>query len=389
MEIEDFMKEIKEDSEERIKKIHHLAKKIWERKGLDLIDVRNKCLDVWDDMKYDANSSIVPLVNLPDERRPTNLIFGSGSFSTGDFQAEQYEEIAKIVEKPPIKLQGIVANKSADHGCNGAKIARKHNLKLVELDYEDWYHDFIDRREENPIRATRYWYSPKDESRPSISEINSRFKIRQNKYHKALGEKIDETFQQDTNIVSLRGYNFQVCSNIFKHQLSKMPHYNDTHPADLSYIHPKKKHKLYAGWQSGAVKKMMEDGGHDTYRGSLIEVKNMDKISQIHELDEGALMGLGKGVTPKEGLVMTADQIQDALKIIDDYFFCTWEASGLILLFGITRRKVPVVFQTLEGKREVVKQRAIVVGNKFHSGVQAWGQDLDENIKEIEDFLWG
>ncbi|MEJ2277534.1 MAG: hypothetical protein P8Y70_07280 [Candidatus Lokiarchaeota archaeon] len=217
--------------------------------------------------------------------------------------------------------------------------------------------------------------------------IKKRFDIRQNQFHKDLGNKIKEKIKEKTDIVSLRGYNFQVCHCIFNHQDRDTPHYNDTHPADLSYIESNQKFKLYAGWQSGAVKKMMENKIHQRYRGSFIEVKNMDNIDQINELDEGVLLGIGEGVQPPKDLEMTADQIQNAIKIIDDYFFCTWEASGLILFFGVTKDPIPVVYQTIEGKEIILNQRGVVMGDKVRSGIDVWGQNLEKDFNEIKNFL--
>ena len=85
---------------------------------------------------------------------------------------------------------------------------------------------------------------------------------------------------------------------------------------------------------------------------------------------------------------MNAPEIQNAMKIIDDYFFSTLEPTGLIFMWGITERPTPVIYHSLDGSMVIVKQRAIFVGNQFHSGVNAWGTDLDRDLKEVEDFLF-
>ena len=384
--LEGFMDQIQEDSDARVKKLHHLAKRMWKDRKWSAMDVRNRCFEAWDDMQIDLNCKILPLVPVSDDRPITNLIFGSGSFSTGKFQVEQYEKVKKYCENPPVLLQGLVANKSEDHKCQASPIAHQYRVPLIELDFNDWYHEFIDKNEANPIRASRYWYTKEDPNRPSMSKINRRFKIRQDQFHKELGEVIEKVTNFNTDIASARGYNFQFCRNIFHHQ-KDAPHVNDTHPADLTYVDADTKDRLYPGWQAGAVDLMLKNG-HDTFKGSLIEVDYMDSISQIDQLDEGSLLGIGKGVKPEPGSPMSAKEIQNAMKIIDDYFFCTLEPTGLYLLWGITDRALPVVYQTVDGKQVIIKQRVIVVGDKFHSGVNAWGNDFKQDMKELDQFLF-
>ncbi|UYP47863.1 hypothetical protein NEF87_004148 [Candidatus Lokiarchaeum ossiferum] len=386
--MEEFLAETKLKSEERIKKIHHLSKKIWENRAWAPIELRNKCLDIWDEMSGDLNCSIVPLISLEENQPISNLIFGSGSFSTGEFQAKQYEKVKSYTLNSPIVLQGIVSNKSKDRSCNASEVCDKYKVPLIELDFIDWYHEFIDKSEQNPIRATRYWYTTHDDNNPPISEIHNRFKIRQDQFHKSLGELIAKQTTVPTNLVSARGYNFQFCSNLFLNQKNKLPHINDTHPADLTFVDRDSHEKKYAGWQSGAIQLMMDSKVHQTYRGSLIEVDYMDSIEQINTLDEGSLLALSEGVTPKSNQPMTAKHIQDAMKVLDDYFYCTLEPTGLLLLWGITEKPVPVVYQDIHGKPVIIKQRAIVVGNKFRSGIHAWGQNLENDLKEMNDFLF-
>ncbi|WP_457557642.1 hypothetical protein [Candidatus Harpocratesius sp.] len=389
MEFEQFLKEIQADSRDRIKQLHHFAKKVWRDRKFTPIDIQNKCIEAWDDLSSNMDCKIIPLIKIDEDRPVSNLIFGSGSFSTGKFQIEQYLKIQKLVSNPPISLQGIVSNKSEEHNCNTQNIAKQFQIPLVLLDFEDWYHKFIDKMEKNPIRATRYWYPPNSEQKPSLSELSRRFKIRQQEFHHFLGEQIESKISSPTDIVSARGYNFQFCSQIFHHQRNNLPHINDTHPADLSFLDPETYEKLYAGWQAGAVQTMIDDNIHEIYRGSLIEVGYMDSISQISELDTGALLSLGKGVKipADQDPQFSAQQIQSAMKIIDDYFYCTLEPTGLILFWGITDRPVPVIYQDLNGTPVIIKQHAVVVGDKFHSGIHAWGQDLSRDLKELEEFL--
>ncbi|MHA1520606.1 MAG: hypothetical protein ACTSRK_10535 [Promethearchaeota archaeon] len=392
-----FLSKIETKSNARIRSLHHFAKKLWKDRNYAPIDIQHKCLDSWEELSSNMDCKIVPLISVSEDRPITNLIFGSGSFSTGEFQIQQYNKVKQTVPKPPITLQGIVSNKSVQHKCEAENLHKHYDVPLALLDFQDWYHEFIDKLESNPIRATRYWYDRNDEDRPSLSELSRRFKIRQNEFHKSLGELIARTFPQHTAIVSARGYNFQFCSNIFSHQGQKLPHINDTHPADLSFVDKVSHEKLYAGWQSGAVAKMMKDGVHDNYRGSLIEVDYMDSFSQINDLDEGLLLALSEGVqidrdsklNSKSDLdsELTAPEIQKAMKIIDDYFYCTLEPTGLLLFWGITDRLVPVVYQDLHGNPVIVHQKAIVVGNNFHSGVNAWGRNLDPDLDELKKMM--
>ncbi len=390
MSFEEYILKIEKESNRRIKDLHHLAKKMWGRAKLSPIDVRNLCLDAWDGMKHDLGSDIVPLIPVHENRPATNLIFGSGSFSTGGFQAQQFAEVKDYLENPPVVLQGIVANKSEVNGCNGQKIAKKNGIAGIVLDFTDWYHEFIDSKEKNPIRATRYWYPPDDESdnKPSPSEIAKRFRIRQDQFHKSLGEKIATTVDLTTDIVSARGYNFQFCSNLFAHQKNALPHINDTHPADLSYIDLDTHIKLYAGWQAGAVELMVNDGLNHL-RGSLIEVNYMDGVNQIKELDEGVLMALGQGIKPPSPRTFSAKKLQEAMKVSDDNWFCTLEPTGLILTWGITKKPVPIVYRDVRGNPVIAKQRAVVVGNRIYGGVSAFGADLEKQLKDLEQFLIG
>ncbi len=383
---DELMKRVREESAERIQGVHHLARRIWKDHRWTPVELQNRCLDAWDKLGSDLGTKIAPLIPVPEDRPVTNLIFGSGSFTTGDFQASQYEYVKGYAPKPPVLLKGVVTNRSAAHQCNARKVSEKHSLPLAELDFVDWYHGFIEKKEPNPIRATQYWFHKNDPRRPSMNELARRFKIRQEQYHLALNEKIAVLSSYPTDIASARGYSFQFCRNIFKHQKSA-PHVNDTHPADLTYVDPTTKEKLYPGWQSGAVELMLNDH-HKTFRGSLIEVNYMDTVSQIAELDEGALLAIGGGITPELQGALPAKDIQEALKIIDDYLFCTLEPTGLLLTWGVTEKGLPVAYQDLKGNKVMVKQHLIIVGDAIHSGIDAWGKDLKTDLKELEDFLF-
>jgi hypothetical protein len=380
-----FIRKITEDSDNQIDLLHHLAKQLWVHKKYAPIDVQNKCLDAWDKIGRDLVCKFTPLIPVHEDRPVTNLIFGSGGFSTGAHQAAQFAFVNNYSDHPPVILQGLVTNKSELRGCNAQKVGKKYNLPVIELDFIDWYHNQINSKEENPISKTRYWYLPSEPARPNQTEIERRFKIRQEQYHLALNEQIIKNISHPTDIASARGYNFQFCRNIFHNQIHA-PHINDTHPADLTYINPKTKKILYPGWQAGAVELMIKDA-HTKFRGSLIEVQYMDRVIQIDLLDEGVLLAIGQGIIPDPPGSMSATQIQEAMKIMDDYLFCTLEPTGLILAWGISDKALPVIYQDLHGNRVVSKQRLIVVGDKIRSGINAWGKDLKSDVKELENFL--
>jgi len=381
---DELMKRVREESAERIQGVHHLARRIWKDHQWTPAELQNRCLNAWDKLGSDLGTKIAPLIPVPEDRPVTNLMFGSGSFTTGDFQASQYECVKGYAPKPPVLLKGIVTNRSAAHQCNARKVSEKHSLPLAELDFVDWYHEFIDEKEPNPIRATQYWFRKNDPNRPPVNELARRFEIRQEQYHLSLNEKVAALSPYPTDIASARGYSFQFCRNIFKHQRSA-PHVNDTHPADLTYVDPATKEKLYPGWQSSAVQLMLDDG-HRTLRGSLIEVNYMDTVSQIDELDEGALLAIGGGVTPHGSL--SAKEIQEAMKIKEDYLFCTLEPTGLLLTWGVTEKALPAVYQDLIGNEVAVKQHLIIVGKAVRSGINAWGKDLKNEVRELEKFLF-
>ncbi|MHA1716165.1 MAG: hypothetical protein ACTSXP_11025 [Promethearchaeota archaeon] len=378
------VKEIYRIGNECVEMIHQLARKIWN--SWTPRDLQQKCQEKWDRLSSSLGVHIEPLIPVEEGADATNLIFGSGSFSTGRFQVEQFKKVSIYTDRPPVVLQAIVANRSVEHGCNGARISDEFGVPLVELDFIDWYHENVDEKEENPIRATRYWFSTNDPNSPAQAEIENRFKIRQELFHVELGKKISEVINEPTSIVSARGYNFQFCSGTFRYQ-EVLPHVNDTHPADLTYVDPGTGERLYPGWQSGAVRLMMNDG-HEEFRGSLIEVNFMDDIKQIYELDEGGLLAIGRGIRAKDFGLSTAKEIQEAMKIIDDRVFCTIEPTGLILCWGKTKEPVKIAYQDLEGNEVIVERMAIVVGGEIRGGINAWGRDLNADLQNLHDFIF-
>ena len=370
---------------DRVARIHRLAKRIWGERRWTPADLQARCAEAWDGIGSDLGVRVRPLVPIAEDGPAANLIFGSGGFTTGAHQAAQFREVMKYARKPPVVLQGLVANRSAANGCRASEVSRQFGVPIVELDFADWYREAIDARESNPITATRFWFPRDDPKRPPPEELARRFDIRQHRFHGALGEKIAETVSGPTDIASARGYSFALSGAPFRGQ-PRAPHANDTHPADLTFVDPATKAKLYPGWQAGPIERMLKDG-HRTLRGSLIEVEFMDRLAQVDELDEGALLAVGGGVAP-EG-AMAAKDVQTAMKLVDDDVFCTLEPTGLILTWGITERPVPVEFQDVGGSPVTLTQRAVVVGDAIRSGVNAWGRDLERDVGGLERFLLG
>ncbi len=383
--IDSFMAAAKAEGEARVTRIHALSKQLWHDGNLTPGDLQARCMDAWDGIARKIGSRVVPLVPVREGRPVTDVIFGSGGFSTGAFQAAQFKAVKQYAKRPPIVLAGIVTNKAKAAGCNAGVVASDHGVPLAELDFATWYREHVDKAEKNPIAASRYWFPKDDPARPDSREIVRRFAIRQDRYHSALGECIAGAISTPVDIASARGYSFQFCSAMFKHQ-ARNPHVNDTHPADLTFVDHVTGAKLYPGWQSGAIQLMM-NANHATFRGSLIEVGYMDSVEQVDQLDEGALLAIGGGVSPGRSVVCTADQLQTAMKLVDDYTFCTLEPTGLILAWGITEKAIPVTFQDVNGKGVVLQQRAIVVGNEIRAGKAAWGSDLAADLQALERFL--
>ena len=388
MEFEKVKKEVEEQSLRNINRLHQLSKKLWQVNKFSPYELQQKCIERWENLENEIGSKIKPLNMAYEDRPVTNLIFGSGSFSTGDFQAAQYKKVNEYLDKPPVNLQGIVTNKSEKNGCHGKKVALKYSLPYISLDFTDWYHKYIDKDESNPTAATRYWFQANDPKKPSSKDIERRFDLRQNQFHKELGKEIEKELDHPTDIVSARGYNFQFCSNLFLHQKDNLPEINDTHPTDLTYINSLTKERLYPGWQSQAVQLMLNDN-IKRIRGSLIGIEYMDKTEQIYELDEGPLLAIGQGVGIKSKNDYTPSQIQDLIKIIDDFFFCTLEPTGIILAWGVSEEKLPVTYQDLSGEPIIVDQHAVIVGDKVLSGIHGFGSNLATNLKDLEAFLLG
>ena len=116
LDFDKFMLRVKERCEDRVQLIHALSKRIWNLEKITPVELQCKCIDEWEKFGNEIGSNIIPLIPVKDDRPVTNLIFGSGSFSTGSFQAAQYVAVKKYAPEPPVILQAIVANKSIEHG---------------------------------------------------------------------------------------------------------------------------------------------------------------------------------------------------------------------------------------------------------------------------------
>jgi len=381
--VSEFLARAQRLGADRVARIHRLAKRVWGEKRRTPAELQAECGEAWDRVGAELGTRVRALVPAEEDRPVANLIFGSGGFTTGAHQAAQFREVAGYARKPPVVLQGLVANRSAANGCRAAEVSRRFGVPLVEMDFADWYREEVDGKEPNPIPATRFWFPRDDPKRPPPDELARRFDVRQNRFHGALGERIAETVSGPTDIASARGYSFALSSAPFRRQ-PRAPHANDTHPADLTFVDPATNAKVYPGWQAGPIGRMMKDG-HRTLRGSLIEVEFMDRLAQVDELDAGALLAVGGGVTP-EG-PMAAKDVQAAMKLVDDEVFCTLEPTGLILAWGITERPVPVEFRDLGGNAVSLAQRVVVVGDAVRGGVNAWGRDLERDLEGLERFL--
>ena len=55
-------------------------------------------------MQHDIDGKILPLIRVKEEIPSNNVIFGSGSFSTGRFQIEQFEKVKSYVDHPPVEI---------------------------------------------------------------------------------------------------------------------------------------------------------------------------------------------------------------------------------------------------------------------------------------------
>lgn len=135
MKWETYLKELEERSLDQISRLQRLAKHLFDRLRWEPADLQNKCLEAWDRMKEEMNSKILPFVPVKEKGSGGNLIFGSGTFSTGEFQIKQYLEM--LCSHPPIKIQAIISNKSLAHGCKASEISKNANIPLIELDFEN------------------------------------------------------------------------------------------------------------------------------------------------------------------------------------------------------------------------------------------------------------
>jgi hypothetical protein len=353
---------IQEESNLRVEAVKNLAVKIWKKyKPEDLI---SRLQEKWDVISSILGVKIIPLIK--NEEEVLGTVWGSGSFSTGRVELECARFIEAEVGYAPIKYVAVVTNDIVD--SKAAEISKDFKLQFVAIDFKEWYLQNHDAKSERPVKETSFFFPPGSEKVPSKEEIERRFKIRQ-EFDKALKAMLlNARDYVEPNTISLRGYNFPI--------MSSYSQIDDTHPADLSYIDSVTKQALYPGWQSSATKKMIDDD-IQIYRSSLIAVNPLLDVTQAQSVDSGELLALGPGI-PAETQNKVPKEIQNNLKLTDDYFLCALKGTGLMRLWGISQAPVPVVYRTLNDEDAAIKQRAIIVGDVPMSGKNAFGLNLSD-----------
>jgi hypothetical protein len=309
---------------------------------------------------------------------PTCAVWGSGSFSTGRQELHEADLLERKLGWSPIDYVGVVTNASIEDApdmpakCKAKKVAGEFKKQIVAKDFVAWYRDAIDRRSENPVRETRFFYPPGSGDVPPEAELRRRFGLRQRFEREALVPEMREVFGELPFSASLRGYSFPIM----------MPHaamqVDDTHPADLSYVDAAG-HALYPGWQEGATAGMIRDGITE-YRSSLITVNPATTFELAQSVDSGELLALGAGMA-SEDAPAEAKKVQEYLKQTDEYVLCALKATGLLRLWSFSIKPMPVRYRTLDGRSVEVMQRAVLVGDHLYSGDEAFG-------KSMNDFSW-
>jgi len=353
---------------ERVGALMAVAEKVWSKhEPLDLVA---EVEGLWDSMSDDLGFEIEPLCRLPDTGGDgiKCVIMGSGSFSTGGDELRRAEEMRLRIGFSPVEYVAVATNRSSS---NAPKIAERFGKPLICLDFERWYRDNVDRNSQNPIRETRFLYFPGDDDRPSVEEVERRLSIR-SEYGSELMKAIEEEIGLRPDTISLRGYNFPITFPISA---------DDTHPADLSYVHTDTGRPLYPGWQTRGTAKMAEDG-HGVFRSSLVRAPPVNSLEDIERVDAGELLSLTPGLEPSN--TRDAKVIQEAMKRSEDGFLVTLKATGLLnYLWGIGEKPIGLRYRSLTGEVEV-KCRPVIVGAKVMSGKDAFGQAL-EDLKMLAD----
>ncbi|MDI6839967.1 MAG: hypothetical protein QMD71_03790 [bacterium] len=371
---------IKAISEKRVNAIKDLAKAVW--KNYSPYELQQRLQLLWEKLRKDTSIKFVPLYELKEDEILSCAIFGSGSFLTGRKELEIASEIKSYLGWSPIKYKFIVTNNAKSNARAVYEEFKTISLNYVELDFATWYRKNYNLQSQSPIKETRFFYPP-GSIPPPKSEIEKNFNIRK-EFDKEMNKAIMEYGDFPTSI-SLRGYNFPLFKVLIPEGHTVL--IDDTHPADMSYINSDTNLQLYAGWQSGATS-MMKADGHSMYRGSLIAIDLLDSFDDSQKVDTGILYTLSPGIKAPKNWSPVAIQVN--MKQTEDYFFNSLKATGIFpYLWGISEHPVDVEYQSLSGKSVILKQRAIVVGDKIMCGKNAFGQAMDDlkHIKEILELI--
>jgi hypothetical protein len=352
---------------QRLELIRNYAKKIWEKlkpNGIleGIFDEKENPLPV---INYTIPSSIYGFVYRTDIAEGINVvIWGSGSFSTGRMELEEWKRTERRI---PVNYVAIVSN---NEESNAKKVAEAFGLPLVQIDFREWYRDNYDKNSKNPIKETGLFFPPGTEL---PEDIEFRFKVRE-EFEWNLIELLEEkvhTYEDTQFFHSLRGYNFPIIH-------SHGGYYDDTHPADLSYV-DENGNPLYPGWQSGATKKMIEDG-HKTFRSSLIWVHPTESVENLQKVDSGELLALSEGIN-YEG--KNAKELQNIMKMTEDSMLVALKAWGLFPTFWGFTHEVRVPYRQLDDTATWREEHNIIVGKRERSGIRAFGQNLKQDLETL------
>lgn len=321
----------------------------------------------------DGFELIYDFVRLKEEGSIETLLWGSGSFTTGEQELAEEMLMKEYRGKPVVNYVGVVTNKMKSRAKD---VADRFGKKFVGIDFGEWCRENYPEIEK-PITDTSFFFPPGSEGRPSESELKFRYGVRK-EFEVTLLDKTTDTLGYIPQSHSLRGYSFPIM-----HQNGQ---FDDTHPADMSYV-SQDGVPLYPGWQSGATQKMVDDG-HKVFRSSLIDVIPVDDFSKIDVVDAGALLMLGGGYQPDRP--MTAEEIQSAMKKTEDYVLCATKAWGLFPTFwSMSRDKIGVYYRRLDGEAVKVNQKVLRVGLSLKLGTNAFGQDLERDLNLLTHELEG
>ncbi len=360
--------------EQRLELIRSYAKKIWKEINVKKRDwnyltddeLRSPIIEC--DLPF--YSSVHPFVDRGNLYSELDVVvWGSGSFSTGRVELEEWKKAKGEIEDFPVRYRAVVSN---NKNSNAAKLAGEFNLPLVQIDFNEWYRDNYERNSKNPIKETGLFFPPGSEL---PDDIEHRFKVREEFEEELIDLLYDSTHIYADTIIfnSLRGYNFPIIH-------SNDWFYDDTHPADLSYV-DESGNSLYPGWQSNATEKMIEDG-HKLFRSSLIWAHPIREIESIQKVDSGELLALSEGI-PYEG--KDAKELQSMMKITEDSMLVALKAWGLFPTFWGYIDSVNVAYIRLDGGLGLVQreERNIIIGKKERSGARAFGQNLSLDLETL------